>query len=269
MNLLAFTVVAFVASADSVHVDDYQKSEGIWRMVSITDDGIKLREASIHPMTVAISGNTYTVRVADKVVERGVFVLDAAQSPKTIDATVLEGQDRGKTSLGIYSLDNDTRRVCLAAPGKDRPSGFESVKGSKRALFITRREGREEATEHDLQQMQGEWSMQAMERDGKKLPDQLVKTYKRTVKQNRYIVTWLEDGHAELLNTVMFLDATKNPKAVDVLLRDGPFKGKKRLGIYKIEGDVETVCLAQPGKERPKSFDSKQGALHVWMRAKP
>jgi hypothetical protein len=55
---------------------------------------------------------------------------------------------------------------------------------------------------------------------------------------------------------------------VDVLITDGPLKGKTRLGIYKIEGDRETVCLAQPSRPRPNRFDSKQGAIHVWKRVK-
>jgi uncharacterized protein (TIGR03067 family) len=88
------------------------------------------------------------------------------------------------------------------------------------------------------------------------------------VKGNEYRVTWVEDGQPEVLNTVMALDPRRNPKAVDILLGNGQFKGKKRLGIYRIEGDTETVCLAQPGKVRPTAFDSSQGAIHVWTRSK-
>jgi uncharacterized protein (TIGR03067 family) len=116
--------------------------------------------------------------------------------------------------------------------------------------------------------MQGKWQMVSMERNGKKLPDPLVKTYQRFVKENEYRVTWVEDGQAEVLNTVMVLDPRQNPKVVDILLGNGPFKGKKRLGIYRIQGDTETVCLALPGKARPTCFDSSQGAIHVWTRAK-
>jgi uncharacterized protein (TIGR03067 family) len=125
------------------------------------------------------------------------------------------------------------------------------------------------AVQRDLQELQGEWQMQSLERDGKKLPDQLVKTYKRKVKDNRHTVTWKEQGRVLVLDTEIILDPARSPKAVDILLLSGPFKGKKRLGIYKIEGDTETVCLAQPGKDRPTSFDSKQGAIHVWLKVKP
>jgi uncharacterized protein (TIGR03067 family) len=268
MHVLAFSGIGFLTVVASLPAEDFKKSEGVWRIVSITDDGIKLPEASVGRMTVTIIGNVYTVRVADKVVERGTFVLDPSRNPKTIDATVTQGEDKGKTALGIYTLEDNIRQVCLAAPGKERPTKFESTKGSKCGFFITRRESKDEASKLDLELMQGEWQMQSMERDGKKVPDQLVKTYKRTVKRNQYTVTWKEEGQNQFLNTVITVDATQNPKAVDVLLLSGPFIGKKRLGIYKIEGDTETVCLAQPGKDRPSRFDSKQGALHVWIRVK-
>jgi uncharacterized protein (TIGR03067 family) len=85
---------------------------------------------------------------------------------------------------------------------------------------------------------------------------------------SKHIVTWEEQGIAQNLITTLSLDPTQNPKAVDVLITAGPLKGKTRLGIYKIEGDIETVCLAQPGKTRPTSFDSRQGAIHVWKRVR-
>jgi uncharacterized protein (TIGR03067 family) len=197
-----------------------------------------------------------------------VTVIRWAANPGAITATVTEGGDKGKTALGIYELGDKTRKVCLASPGAARPTRFESPKGSKWALFLTHRQTREEAARGDLEQMQGKWQMVSMEREGKKLPDALVKTYKRVVKGNEYRVTWVEDRLPEVLNTVMTLDPRQNPKAVDILVGNGQFTGKKRLGIYRIEGDMETVCLAQPGKARPASFDSSQGAIHVWTRAK-
>jgi uncharacterized protein (TIGR03067 family) len=129
-------------------------------------------------------------------------------------------------------------------------------------------ESKDGAAKRDLQQLQGEWRMQSLERNGKKLDDRLVRTYRRTVTDKKHIVTWAEQGVPLKLSTTLTLDPTQNPKAVDVLITDGPLNGKTRLGIYRIDGDIETVCLAQPGKPRPTSFDSKQGAIHVWKRVK-
>jgi uncharacterized protein (TIGR03067 family) len=108
--------------------------------------------------------------------------------------------------------------------------------------------------------------MQSLERNGKKVDDRLVRTFKRTVADRKHIVTWEEEGVPQRLDTMLTLDPTQNPKAVDILITAGPLKGKTRLGIYQIDGDTETVCLAQPGRNRPTSFDSRQGAIHVWKR---
>jgi uncharacterized protein (TIGR03067 family) len=261
-------ILALSGSVGLLHADDLKKSEGVWHVVSIIDDGKRLSDSTAQRMTVRIAKGRYTVEVGDKVIERGRFVLDPSRNPGTIDATVTEGADKGKTSLGIYAVSDQTRQVCLAAPGAARPTRLESLKGSKWALFLTHRQTREEAARSDLERMQGKWQMISMERNGKKLPDPLVKTYQRVVKDNEYRVTWVEDGQPDVLDTVMVLDPRQCPKTVDILLHNGPFKGKKRLGIYRIDGDVETVCLAQPGKARPTGFDSSQGALHVWTRAK-
>ena len=51
-----------------------------------------------------------------------VFTLDPAKSPKQIDFKALSD---GKTGLGIYELRGDELKLCLANPGKERPSSFD------------------------------------------------------------------------------------------------------------------------------------------------
>ena len=49
----------------------------------------------------------------------------------------------------------------------------------------------------------------------------------------------------------------------------GPEKGKTYPGIVKVERDLQTVCFAPPGKQRPTAFESKPGSgnlLQVWKR---
>jgi uncharacterized protein (TIGR03067 family) len=272
MKPFTFAILVLIVSLSLLHADDrnsdFQRSAGVWRLVSVTDNGFKAPEASLRGMTVTIAGNVYTIRTGDKVLERGTFVLDSSQNPKSIDATITEGPDKGKTSLGIYSLDDTWRKVCFAQPGKGRPTKLESTSGSNWALFVARRQSKDEAAKQELQQLQGDWQMESLERNGKKLDEALVRTYKRTVTGNKHTVSWEEHRLAFTLHATLTLDPTNDPKTVDLLLADGPFKGKTRLGIYKLEGDTETVCLAQPGNHRPTSFNSKQGAIHVWKRVR-
>jgi uncharacterized protein (TIGR03067 family) len=134
-------------------------------------------------------------------------------------------------------------------------------------LAIAAGGAREEAAKKDLQLLQGDWAMQASERDGKKMPEEILKTFTRTVKNNTYTANWEDEEGAHSLSGVMTLDPTQTPKHVDVVFSDGPVKGKTLRGIYKIEKDVQTLCVS-PGKDRPTAFDSKQGTLIVWKRTK-
>jgi uncharacterized protein (TIGR03067 family) len=70
----------------------------------------------------------------------GVYHLDPSKSPKTIDLTVLGGELR-RTALGLYSLEGDTLKVCLALnPEKvaERPTEFTSKsKGGTVHVIVT------------------------------------------------------------------------------------------------------------------------------------
>jgi uncharacterized protein (TIGR03067 family) len=50
------------------------------------------------------------------------------------------------------------------------------------------------------------------------------------------------------------IDAAKG--TIDFTPDDGPAKGKTLLGIYKVEGDMLTLCFTSAGNERPKEFKS-------------
>jgi hypothetical protein len=56
------------------------------------------------------------------------------------------------------------------------------------------------------------------------------------------------------------LDPAKTPGAIDLTILEGKLKGEIVHGIYKLErrGDVDylTICHADPGEERPKTFVS-------------
>jgi uncharacterized protein (TIGR03067 family) len=49
-------------------------------------------------------------------------------------------------------------------------------------------------------------------------------------------------------------DALTEPPAISLTPKTGPDAGKPRQGIYRLDGNVLTVCLAYPGHPRPTAF---------------
>lgn len=66
------------------------------------------------------------------------FTLNPGKEPKTIDVTT-QRQGKAVRLVGIYRIDGDTARICLAKEGEPRPSEFVSEKGSKHELIVLRR----------------------------------------------------------------------------------------------------------------------------------
>lgn len=126
----------------------------------------------------------------------------------------------------------------------------------------------EDTPEGELKKFQGGWELVSYTVDGKAWPKEDVATIKLLVKGD---VSYFTVG-AETLMGSYVLDPSMKPKALDILLTDGPDKGKKKLSIYKINGDSLIICHGPTaGKTRPKEFVSKPGSettLEVWRRAK-
>ncbi len=69
----------------------------------------------------------------------GTFKLEPVANPKRMDATRTKGGKRGEKYLGIYSLEGDTLKWCVALPGGKRPTEFATRQGQ--FLLILKREG--------------------------------------------------------------------------------------------------------------------------------
>lgn len=121
----------------------------------------------------------------------------------------------------------------------------------------------------DLDQFQGTWVSVEYVVDGKPWGEKERRTLKLTVKGNRSTFTVGDTSrHGDYQ-----LNPGKSPKELDILLTDGPDRGKVKPAIYEFEGDRLRICLSATGaKERPKEFASKprQGVtLEVWKRSAP
>ena len=80
-----------------------------------------------------------------------------------------------------------------------------------------------------------------------------------------------DHGHVEEKGTFK-LDPSKNPKEIDLRLRDRNDEERTALGIYTWDGENLKLCLGQPGTAaRPKDFTTtpEGGFLVVVKREDP
>jgi uncharacterized protein (TIGR03067 family) len=116
--------------------------------------------------------------------------------------------------------------------------------------------------------LDGTWLPSTAELGGKPFPDEVRKTIKLVVKDDKYTATV---GKAVDQGTVK-LDPAAKPKAMDITGTDGPNKGKTFLAIYERDGDTLRVCYDLSGKSRPSEFKTSEGTqlfLVTYKREKP
>ena len=120
---------------------ELQAFKGAWRMISKEVDGKKFSEEEIKDVIATFDGSgKCSVRRGDKVIGEGTVKFDPTKKPKTVDVTFTEGEHKGKTVLGIYEIEGDAFRVCVARPGDERPAELSAKAGSGRTLVAYQRE---------------------------------------------------------------------------------------------------------------------------------
>lgn len=142
---LLLAITASAAGADDAKDEaikkDRKQIEGTWRAVALDVDGNKASDEDAKKITV-VNGpdGTWTLFSEGKEVGKGTNSFDPTKKPKTIDFTPTEGEGKGNLYLGIYELGENTRKLCFAPPGKDRPTDFISMPGSEHILVTFERE---------------------------------------------------------------------------------------------------------------------------------
>ena len=121
------------------------------------------------------------------------------------------------------------------------------------ALFLIAAAPPEDAVRREQSKLDGYWRMVSVEVDGAKMPAQQVNDFSLKFKGDKF--TSFRAG--EKKTGTFTIDPTKKPKTLDIVLDDGPDKGKTWSLIYTLEGDRLQICGREAGKDRPTSFDTK------------
>lgn len=117
---------------------ELKKLQGAWTFASVEAGGKKLPAEQFKDMTVVFAGDKYSVKMGDMVVEAAALKVDPSKSPKTFDAKVTDGPNKGKVYLAIYEINGDTLKVCYDEAGKKRPTEFKG-EGGAQTLVVHKR----------------------------------------------------------------------------------------------------------------------------------
>jgi uncharacterized protein (TIGR03067 family) len=123
--------------------------------------------------------------------------------------------------------------------------------------------------EQEKARFKGTWQIVSAEFDGTKAREDQIKHGRATIGSGTYSVRFGEKVVAE---SVSFeIDPSRSPKHVTDTVPSGPDRGKVILGIYRLEGDTLTTCVAPLGHDRPVRFAAESGSgrtLRVFRRVK-
>ena len=114
-------------------MDDREKIQGTWALVSGERNGKPLPDEAIKHVKLIFSGDKLTTKNKERKTEAG-FKLDPNKEPKEIDVDM-----EGNVGKGIYQFDGDTLKIAHGEVGDARPKEFPKA-GSGLTVLVLKRE---------------------------------------------------------------------------------------------------------------------------------
>ena len=122
---------------------DLDQFQGAWQAVGLEENGRQRPAAEVRGARLTVSGNRYTLDLRGRHFQGLITRIDPTRRPGEVNFFGIEGRGSvDKRFLGIYRLEDGALAVCLAPPGKHRPTTFEPGPGSSYSLCVLGRVGR-------------------------------------------------------------------------------------------------------------------------------
>lgn len=235
--------------------------QGSWSIVSLEVDGHSVSQDMVSDGRIEVKGSRFRSLDMGAVYE-GEIELDPAASPKSFDLVFTKGPEKGNRNLGIYEIEDDGWRMCLATRGDARPREFATKSHTGHALQRLRRGApaarRRKASKScapapskSPTELEGEWKLESGYMNGKPMDSVMIQWGVRTFEGN---ATLLKFGPQTYVDALFSLDGSQTPPAIDYSHRKGMYAGKTQLGIYQCDGAILSLSTAPPGQPRPKDF---------------
>jgi uncharacterized protein (TIGR03067 family) len=137
--LIGAAVLLVAADAKDEEKKDIERFQGTWVFKSVEIGGQPVDIKLFKGASLTLDGTKFTQKEGDRV-SHGTYKIDVSKKPKTLDVTFDDGPQKGKTIQGIYELEGDTYKACFDLSGKERPTKFESKKGTALVVEVLKRE---------------------------------------------------------------------------------------------------------------------------------
>jgi uncharacterized protein (TIGR03067 family) len=261
---------------------DLEKLQGTWRVIKLEADGKSMPQATYRDTAIIIKGRNFTT-VSMGAKYKGTVDVHEETRPRSFDLLFSAGPPKGERNLGIYTLDADRWVICLATHGTTRPKSFATSPNSGFALETLERDrtpkkpsprpttkaaapaaGTPAPKAGPASEIDGEWSLVSAVFNGAPFDKKMIHWVKRMTRGG---VTTVTAGPQTMLRASFELKTGATPREIDYVNLEGADRGKAQAGIYELKDGVLSICVASPGKPRPKELASAKGdgrSLTIW-----
>lgn len=127
--LVALGIVGTILPVQSQdqEADERKKLVGTWQGFVVSGRGERTDRGPVKLTEVVITADTIRAKDDKMSFGEGKYKLDLAQSPRRLDPTGSAGSYKGLQFTGIYTLEGDTLKWCVANPGKPRPTEYKTT----------------------------------------------------------------------------------------------------------------------------------------------
>ncbi|HZT81824.1 MAG TPA: TIGR03067 domain-containing protein [Gemmataceae bacterium] len=138
--LPAVLLLAAAAPRPDPARQEKEKLQGTWVVLQLLEGGQSPPADVVEQIRLTFRGDKLLTRERrEKQPEEQTYKLDPTRNPKRIEITPAAGPNKGQPFPGIYELEGDAMRICLARPGQQRPTQFLSPRGTDLILMVLKR----------------------------------------------------------------------------------------------------------------------------------
>ena len=133
----AVPLMAAAPSKEDAAKTDLDKIQGTWKVVAMEAAGQQAPAEIVAALKFVFKDGKLTFTPGEPGFTNYTFKLNATAKPASFDMTHADGDNKGETHKGIYSLKGDNLKICFGN-ADDRPKEF-TAKG-KQAMYVLKRE---------------------------------------------------------------------------------------------------------------------------------